>query len=281
VPTFDGDILKWKSFWDQFSVSIHKRSHLTAAEKMAYLQNALKDKTAKSTIEGLTKSGEHYEEAVKCFQTRYNRPRMVHQTHVRRIVEAPSLRDGIDKELRTLHDTVVQHLRALKALGHDLPKKFITSLLELKLDSVTMFKWQRHSQEHTDVPNCEKLLEFIDLRAKAAETTIVDKKPRGNHHPPSNKAKPIPAFAVSTKEAEGSCIGCKGEKHPLYSCSKFMIALLKLHSHSIAYVLVTLSRTVNPCTIARFAKGLITHCYMLTNPLELIIQMYRLTMLLL
>ena len=55
VPTFDGDILKWKSFWDQFSVSIHKRSDLTAAEKMVYLQNALKDKTAKSTIEGLTK----------------------------------------------------------------------------------------------------------------------------------------------------------------------------------------------------------------------------------
>jgi len=69
VPTFDGDILKWKSFWDQFSVSIHKRSDLTAAEKMVYLQNALKDKTAKSTIEGLTKSGEHYEEAVKCLHT--------------------------------------------------------------------------------------------------------------------------------------------------------------------------------------------------------------------
>ena len=75
---------------------------------------------------------------------RYNRPRMVHQTHVRRIVEAPSLRDGTGKELRALHDTVVQHLRALKALGHEPSKEFITSLLELKLDSVTMFEWQRH-----------------------------------------------------------------------------------------------------------------------------------------
>ena len=165
---------------------------------------------------------------------------MVHQTHVRRIVEAPSLRDGTGKELRTLHDTVVQHLRALKALGHEPSKEFITSLLELKLDSVTMFEWQRHSQEHIDVPDCDKLLEFIDLRAQATEATIVDKKPRGNHPPPSNKAKPIPAFAASTKEAEGSCIGCKGEKHPLYSCSKFrsmsheeMIALLKLHSHCL------------------------------------------------
>ena len=119
VPSFDGDILKWKSFWEQFSASIHKRSDLTAAKKMVYLQNALKDKAAKSTIEGLTKSREHYEEVVKCLQSRYDRPRMVHQTHVRRIVEASSLKDGTGKELRTLHDTVVQHLRALKALGHE------------------------------------------------------------------------------------------------------------------------------------------------------------------
>ena len=65
---------------------------------------------------------------------------MVHQTHVRRIVDAPSLRDGMDRELQTLHDMVVQHLRALKALGHKLSKEFIISLLLLKLDFVTMFE---------------------------------------------------------------------------------------------------------------------------------------------
>ena len=196
-------------------MSIHKRSDLTPAEKMVYLQNALKDKTAKSTIEGLTKFREHYEEAIKCLQIRYNRPRMVHQTHVRRIVEAPSLRDGTGKELRALHDTVVQHLRALKALGHEPSKEFITSLLELKPDSVTMFEWQRHSQEHNDVPDCDELLRF---RAQAAEATSTDKKPKSYHSPQVNRTRPVPAFAASTKETEGSCIGCKGEKHPLYSC---------------------------------------------------------------
>ena len=62
-----------------------------------------------------------------------------------------------------------------------------------------------------------------------------------NYHPsPNNKAKPVPAFAESTKEVEGSCIGCKGEEHPSYSCTKFrsmvhdeMIALFKLHSHCL------------------------------------------------
>ena len=49
----------------------------------------------------------------------------------------------------------------------------------------------------------------------------------------------------------------------------------------IAYTLVTLSRNVNLYTIVRFAKGLTTHYYTLTNPLGLINQTYQLTMLLL
>ena len=89
-------------------------------------------KTAKSTIDGLTKSGEHYKEAVKSLQKQYDRTRMVHQTHVRRIMEAPSLRDGTGKELRALHDMVIQQLTALKALGREPSKEFITSLLKLK-----------------------------------------------------------------------------------------------------------------------------------------------------
>ena len=163
VPTFDGDLLKWKSFWNQFRVSIHDCIDLTNAEKMVYLQNALKDNTARRTIEGLMKSGENYKEAVRCLQTCYDCPRMVHQTRVHRIIHAPSLKDGRGKEIRALSDTVVQHPRAPKALGHEPSKQFITSLLELKLDSMTMFEWQRHSQEHNDVPDCGDLFAFIDL----------------------------------------------------------------------------------------------------------------------
>lgn len=32
------------------------------------------------------------------------------------------------------------------------------------------------SQDHTDVPDCKELLEFIDLRAQAAEASNVDRK---------------------------------------------------------------------------------------------------------
>ncbi len=177
--TFDGSILNWKTFWEQFSVSVDARSNLTDSEKLAYLRHALKGGNAKTVIEGLSRSGEHYSEAIACLKSRYNRPRSIHQAHIQRILEAPGLKDGSGKELRRLHDTALQHLRALKSLGQEPSGSFITSLLELKLDMTTMFEWQRHSQVCTDVPHYRELLEFIDLRARASESSLNDpgKKP--------------------------------------------------------------------------------------------------------
>ena len=210
LPTFHGDILKWKNFWEQFCVSVHDRTIIPKEEKLMYLQNAIKDKTARNLIAGLTKSSDHYDEAVKVLQERYNRPRQIHQTHVRRIVEAPPLKDGSGKEIRALHDLVVQHLRALKSLGHEPSQAFITSLLEMKLDSVTMFEWQRHTQEHNDVPDYQELLDFLNLRAQAAEASTEKKR----------VSKPINSMVTSTSSNE-NCISCGLEKHQLYACSKF------------------------------------------------------------
>ena len=225
VPTFDGSILNWKTFWEQFSVSIHTRSSLTDAEKLAYLRSALKSGTAKNVIEGLTRSGEQYEEAIMCLKSRYNRPRLLHQTHVCKILEIPHLKDGTGRELRHLHDVAQQHLCALKALGHEPDGSFITSMLEIKLDAHPMLEWQRHSQESTDVPHYQQLLSFIDLRAQASESTISDvaKRASRNDTLPRRNAppgRPVASFAASADSDASKCVICK-EKHPLYACSKF------------------------------------------------------------
>ena len=73
------------------------------------------------------------------------------------ILEAPVLKEGTGKEWRRLHDTVQQHLRALKALDHELPGPFVSSILKLKLDMNTMFEWQKHSQTSMDVPHYKEL----------------------------------------------------------------------------------------------------------------------------
>ena len=206
-------------------MSIHSRSDLANAEKLAYLRNALKNGSAKNVIEGLSRSGEQYDEAIACLKARYNRPRLIHQAHVRKIMKIPNLKEGTGKELRKLHDTAQQHLRALKSLGQEPDGPFVTSIIELKLDSHTMFEWQRHSQDSTDVPLYQSILEFINLRAQASESSSTDvgRKLTKNDtftRKSTAPAKPVASYAANADSDSSSCVDCK-EKHPLYLCSKF------------------------------------------------------------
>ena len=138
------------------------------------------------------------------------------------MLEAPPLKDGSGKELRHLHDTVQQHLRALKEMDYEPSGPFITSVLELKLDVTTMFEWQRHSQDDTDVSHYHKLLEFINLRAQASETPTPNRK-RSEPHTMRNTQtnNPVTSFAANTASPTPDCVLCKGEKHPLYACVRF------------------------------------------------------------
>ncbi len=169
VPMFDGNILSWRRFWEQFSVSVHERSSLSGSEKLVYLQHALRNGSANVVIDGLSQSGENYKVAVECLQSRCDRPRFIHQAHVKVILDAPSLKEGTGRELRKLHDLAQQHLRALKSMDYD-PGPFMTSVLELKLDATTTFEWQKHSQAQSKVPHYQDLLDFINLRAQASES---------------------------------------------------------------------------------------------------------------
>ncbi len=109
VPMFDGNILSWRRFWEQFSVSVHERSSLSCSEK---LQHALKNGSANVVIDGLSQSGENYTVVIECLHAR---PRFIHQAHVKVILDAPSLdapslKEGTGRELRKLHDLAQQQL---------------------------------------------------------------------------------------------------------------------------------------------------------------------------
>ena len=187
----------------------------------------MKGGSARGTIEGLSRSGDNYKEAIECLKARYDRPRLIHQAHVKAVLEAVPLKDGTGRELRKLHDTVQQHLRALKSMGYKPSGPFITSTLELKLDQSTMFEWQKHSQKSPGVPHYQDLLDFLNLRAQASESSLTDHSSRRPKHDTSNVKKVstnggfIASFAANSEPSSSQCILCKLEKHPLYACSQF------------------------------------------------------------
>ena len=144
-------------------------------------------------IEGLTRTGDNYAMAVECLKTRYDRPRIIHQTHVHKIADIPTLKHGSGKELRHLYDTAQQHVRALKSMGYE-PSG--ASILEIKLDSGTMFEWQKHSSSSATVPRYNDFLNFVNLRAQASEHTV-DNSNRRAANELRKVNKPITSHAAS------------------------------------------------------------------------------------
>ena len=114
-------------------------------------------------VEGLSQDTDYYKEAIGCLKGRYDRLCLIHQVHVCAIYEALFLRDGNGHELRQPHDVAAPHLRVFKAMNYEPSGPFIISILELKLDPITMFEWQTHSQDSREVPHYTDLLEFLDL----------------------------------------------------------------------------------------------------------------------
>ena len=68
VPTFNGEILRWRTFWDMFQVSIQKQETMSSAEK----RQAISGGPAAEVIEALCNSSNQYEEAISCLRNRYS-----------------------------------------------------------------------------------------------------------------------------------------------------------------------------------------------------------------
>ena len=128
-----------------------------------------------------------------------------------------ALKDGNGKEVRHLYDTVQQHLRALKALGNEPSGPFITSMLELKLDTNIAFEWHKYSQDSEEVPHYSKLLEFLNLKAQASEAPNAEiKRNPKNDGPPSKKSNnqgsgdQRPRFtSLMSYVTDHTCVVCK------------------------------------------------------------------------
>ena len=108
-------------------------------------------------------------------------------------------------------------------MDYDPCDPFITSMLELKLSTHTMFEWQKYSQEAVEVPPYQKLLEFLDWQAQAAEASGTDslhqRKSNSHSYKKGTNSKQVTSYAVSVNDH--LCVVCNIERYPLYACSKF------------------------------------------------------------
>ena len=175
VPVFNGNIFNLTSFWEQFCISVHDRSSLYDAEKFIFLQQALTGGTAQTLIDGLTQSGEYYNEAVKCLKLRYNRPKLIHKAHVKLILEVTPLKDGNGKELGTLWGIhyLSSNLMSQPCLSGNLIVRSVLASLIIKT------------------------YDFFNLRAQATELHVSDRVPKKLNKPETHSSKKMSGYINS------------------------------------------------------------------------------------
>ena len=84
-----------------------------------------------------------------------------------------------------------------------------------------MIEWQKFTQGETDVPDYEKLLDFLDLRAKATELTLQQKRPSQFGDNKGNKFKNLSQVASHVTKTSGKCFACNKLKHGTAYCQVF------------------------------------------------------------
>ena len=191
-------------------VTIHSQSTLSDVGNWPTCVIVSRMARPRVSLKGLSRSGEFYTDTLKAI---YDWPHLIHQSHVRMLLEAPCLKDGTGREIRRLHDTVQQHLRALKTMGCEPSGPFIASVLELKLDQNTSFEWQKFSQSMPGIPHYSKMLEFLNLRAQAPEASSTSCSKEGAD-------KSITSFTANTSNLASFPL-CKKEQHFLFACPQF------------------------------------------------------------
>ncbi|KRY76642.1 hypothetical protein T4D_8473, partial [Trichinella pseudospiralis] len=77
LPKFDGDVTRFREFWDQFEASIHQPTDLCDATKMAYLRSCLTG-VALDALQGLSAANQGYETAVQRLKGCFDRPQGVY-----------------------------------------------------------------------------------------------------------------------------------------------------------------------------------------------------------
>ena len=95
LSKFNGDIIEWKGFWDQFKSNVHGNNNISAIEKLNYFRTLLED-SALSAISELTLSAENYGQALEILQARYGNDQVLISAYMQKFFQIPKIQNSND-----------------------------------------------------------------------------------------------------------------------------------------------------------------------------------------
>ncbi|XP_077260839.1 uncharacterized protein LOC143896721 [Temnothorax americanus] len=197
---------------------IEQNAVVPDVQKMQYLMSSLKGE-AHDVVSSLEASAENYREAWTMLMERYDDPGLIIGRHVKALFELPAMIKDNHVILRKLLDTVLKHIRALKALKRptnnwdDLMIHLVTS----KLDQSTYREWET-TVVRGRIPSFKELINFLNQRCRALQATARSSKLTSSQEKTLYN-KSTTANVATTKN---TCAFCQQENHAIYKCKEFL-----------------------------------------------------------
>ncbi|KAG1680465.1 hypothetical protein GQR58_012386 [Nymphon striatum] len=222
IDPFDGDVLKWTTFFEQFKSSIHENNHLTPIDKFNYLKSLLRGAAANS-IMGLPLTASNYNAAIELLQSRFGKPSVIIQGHITRLLSLSLLRSADDiTAFRRLLDELQINVRGLDGLGINgtTYSVILIPILVSRLPDSVRFEWAK--RENSENATVEQFLEFlnreVELREKASHSI--------NFRVENNKSVTNKVFksTVSTLYSSSNQLKCPvcSAFHRVVQCTEFL-----------------------------------------------------------
>ena len=240
VPTFDGDIMQWSSFWTSWETVIGKRDTLSDAAKLSYLKKAITDPDCQTLLTDPRETEDCYQEVVKELHERFDRNKEVHRTLVQRLLQLTHIKET-RADIRRLMDTLKSTCSSLKRTGSYCIETFLTSLVYWLLPTKLQTLWEQHTKKTKKVTPLPELIKYFSAHAETLPS-INSHHSQGKSEPEkknsnkkTDKRNDYPTTRSNTHKNKTSvhvvspsptykweCALCTPEKHPLFVCPKWL-----------------------------------------------------------
>lgn len=172
LPTFDGDILCWQSYYQSVKVSIVDNSALADVQKLEYIMRSLKGVAAES-VKGFSIVAENYESVLSTLKERFGHSRLILDAHMRGLIHLPRLSAEDATSMRVFYDKVVGHVRSVESMGEKYSSEtlapVLVPLIVDKLPKKLVEKWELEiGDKKEDCLPIKTLFTFLEqvIRAK-------------------------------------------------------------------------------------------------------------------
>ena len=239
IPTFEGDIMKWSSFWTSWETVIGKRDNLSDAAKLTYLRKAIIDPDCQTLLTDPRETEDCYKEVVAELHERFDRNKEVHRTLVQRLLQLTHIKET-RADIRRLMDTLKSTCSSLKRTGSYDIETLLTSLVYWLLPTKMQTLWEQHTKKTKKVTPLPELIKFFSAHAETLPSFSTQhpqarpdpekknnsskRSDRRNEPPPTRPNKPKTSVHVvaPVQVYKWECVFCTPERHPLFVCPKWL-----------------------------------------------------------